>query len=127
MAAPLAHDLRIRIVDASNKMKQVDVAKIFGVSIKTVQRLVKQMREEGNVKAKSGYQKGHSHKMTDIPSIRGFIEKKPHVILKDVGKQFGVSISTAHRKIRQLGISKKKLLRLISKEMMKREKNLKRT
>ena len=108
MPIPLSHDLRTRIVEACKTHSKTEVAKQFRVSRRTVHRYLQQINESGDVKAKSGYQTGHSHKLLDLEPLIKIIESNPTKTLVAIGKELNVSHSTVHRKLAKLGITKKK-------------------
>ena len=108
MPIPLSHDLRTRIVAACKTDSKTEVAKQFQVSRRTVHRYLEQITESGDVKAKSGYQTGHSHKLLDLEPLRKIIESNPTKTLVAIGKELNVSHSTVHRKLAKLGNTKKK-------------------
>lgn len=58
-------DLRTRVIAATEKMKVSEVSKMFKVSKRSVYEWIELLRETGSLAAKKGYQKGHSHKITD--------------------------------------------------------------
>ena len=110
MPAPLGIDLRKRIISACKSSSMTDVAKRFSVSIKTVQRYIAKMKLLGHVRPKAAYQRGHSHKLTDKIGLGAFMEKNPTTTLKGISIEFGVSMTTAQRRLVELGITKKKEL-----------------
>lgn len=73
MAAPYSDDLRQRVMNALDKgMRKTEVAKVFNVSRNTIDLWLKRRKVTGEVKAKSGYQKGSRHKITDWNKFREF-------------------------------------------------------
>lgn len=121
MPAPLSHDLRIRVVEACKTRTKTEVAALFNVDRRTVHRYLAQQEKEGSVVAKTGYQKGHSHKLHDTQKIEKHILNNPSDTLKNMSKKFGVSHSTVHRMLSKLGITKKKGLHVILSEMKPKE------
>ena len=111
MAAAFSMDLRVRIVRAASKMSATAVAKFFQVSRVTVGKYLRLDKEGGSLAPKTGYQKGHSHKL-DLEVLRSFIEAHPTSTLKETGKELGLSIKTVHKGLFRLGISKKKISRV---------------
>lgn len=107
MGLPFSLDLRIRIVKAAETMSQTKVAKLFNVSRITVGQYVRKIRAGGDIRPKSGYQRGHSPKL-NLEKLREFIEKNPTSTLKQAGQYLGLAPKTVHKGLRLLGITKKK-------------------
>lgn len=108
MPAPLSYDLRTRVVEACKTHSKTEVSKIYKIDRRTVHRYLEQQAKEGDVVPKIGYQKGHSHVLKDLSELEKHVEENPTATLKSMGKKFGVSHGTIHRKLLLLGITKKK-------------------
>ena len=69
-------DLRERVMAAiDNGMQVIKAAKIFKVSRRVVYNWRDLIIKTNSLKPKTGYQKGHSHKITDWDQFRKFAEK----------------------------------------------------
>ena len=69
-------DLRERVITAIDNNMHVDEAvKVFKVSRRVIYEWLELRKETGSLAPKSGYQHGHSHKITDWDQFRDFAEK----------------------------------------------------
>jgi transposase len=69
-------DLRQRVVDAVNSNMEIDQAvEVFKVARRTIYDWIKLFKETGNLEPKTGYQKGHSHKIKDLEAFKIFVEE----------------------------------------------------
>jgi transposase len=72
---PYSLDLRQRVIEEVDKgMSQVAAAKMFKVSSNTIAAWLKRRSATNNLTPKTGYQKGHSHKITDWDEFEKFAE-----------------------------------------------------
>ena len=68
-------DLRQKIIDAVDKgMTQIEAAKTFNVSRRVIYSWLQLRLKTNSLAPKTGYQKGHSHKITDWDEFEKFIE-----------------------------------------------------
>ncbi|WP_108784418.1 IS630 transposase-related protein [Wolbachia endosymbiont of Bemisia tabaci] len=76
MASPYQYELRKRVISAvESGMTVVKAKEIFKVGRATIYRWKKIKQSTGNIKLRSGYQKGHSHIIKDQGGIsREFID-----------------------------------------------------
>lgn len=73
MGHPYSLDLRKRIIeDIDGGMTQIEVAKKYKVSRSAIVRWLKLRSETKSLAPKTGYQKGHSHKITDWVEFEKF-------------------------------------------------------
>lgn len=111
MAAPYSVDLRERVLTAldEKKLKRYEIAKQFKVDPKTIYNWDRLRTDTGKIEAKSGYQKGHSHKITDTEKFKDFVAANPNSSLKELGQKWGgVSGATVGNKLRSIGYTIKK-------------------
>lgn len=111
MAAPYSVDLRERVLMAldEKKLKRYEIAKQFKVDPKTIYNWDRLRTDTGKIEAKSGYQKGHSHKITDTEKFKDFVAANPNSSLKELGQKWGdVSGATVGNKLRSIGYTIKK-------------------
>ena len=106
---PYPIELRTRAVDALNSgMLIEDASVIFKVSVATLYRWLGKLKTTGCLKPKSGYQKGHSHKIKDLEAFEQFVKENSDKTQTEMANLLGVKqgrISTAMRKI---GYTRKK-------------------
>ena len=110
MPGPYSLDLRKRIIIAckESEKKLSEISKDFIVSVKTIQRWIKQYDKEGHVEAKTGYQKGHSHVIKDPQKLIEIIETKNLSTINEIIKEIGVgSKSTLSKVLKKLNYVKK--------------------
>ena len=111
MAAPYSIDLRQRVLAECDRkaLKRYEIASLFHVDLKTIYTWVKVRNSTGKIEPKSGYQKGHSHKITDTEKFKVFIADNPNSSLKELSKKWGnVSSSTIRDKLHKIGFTVKK-------------------
>ncbi|MGD1908265.1 MAG: IS630 transposase-related protein [Leptolyngbyaceae cyanobacterium] len=76
MPSPYSNDLREKVLAAIHKGTQKSkVIEMFGVSRDSIDRWLKRRAAAGHAHAKSGYQKGHSHCITDWTAFHAFAQK----------------------------------------------------
>lgn len=121
-------DLRERVIAKVNAgvLTIKEVAALFNINVRTIYDWRKQLEKTGKLAPKSGYQKGHSRKITDIEAFRFFVKNNADLTLKEMANKFGdVSPKTVDRNLKKIGFSFKKKLLVIKNAMNKQEKSLK--
>jgi len=111
MATIYGLDLRQRVVHLrkNKKMSVKKISKLLLISPESIYAWLKMEKTTGNLAPKTGYQKGHSHKITDIPAFKKFVDANPHDSAKMLaGKLGNVSKSTVAKVLKDIGYSKKK-------------------
>jgi transposase len=111
MPAPYGIDLRERVSKAckNSGKKLKEIAKDFTVSTRTIDRWLKQEAEEGHVKPKTGYQKGHSHIIKDNQELVTLLEENNFSTIGEIAKALGKgSYMTISRALKRLNYVKKK-------------------
>jgi transposase len=73
----LSKDLRKRAIEAivEKKMHITEVAKIFQLGRRTLYTWLEKYKKEGVTEPKTRYQKGHSHKITDLNLFITFVKE----------------------------------------------------
>ena len=75
----LGIDLRKRVIAAvDDGMRITDVAKLFKVGRNAIYNWLKLRQEVNSLAPKSGYQNGHSHKITDWEKFKEFAKENQH-------------------------------------------------
>jgi transposase len=112
-------DLRERVMNSiSNGMRPVIAAKTFNVSRRVIYEWKDLLKETNSLKPKSGFQKGHSHKITDLEEFKDFAEKNGNLTVKMMIiewtklKNQTVSDSTMERALKKIGFTSKKNIQL---------------
>lgn len=114
---PYSVDLRQKIIDVYNEgnISQRQLARQFRVALSFIQKLVKQYKEMGNVAPKVRRQQT-SIKLTDeqLELLRNLVEENQQATLQELKTELAfrtgvtISISTVHRMLRRLNISRQK-------------------
>ena len=86
----LSIDLRERVIGAiDGGMRVVDAVKVFSVCRKAIYNWMSLRKETNSLAPKSGYQKGHSHKVTDWEQFKLFAEEHKHHTAKSMAVEWG--------------------------------------
>jgi len=108
-------DLRERVVKAvDNGMPTEEAATMFAVSKRVIYIWLDLRNATGSLGPKTGYQKGHSHKITDWDKFKQFVESHckhttPKMIIEwEKLTQVKVSESVMLRALRKIGYTFKK-------------------
>ena len=110
MPKPFSLDLRKRIIaSVESGVKLEKVAKTFKVCVATIERWIKLKQQTGSLEGKSGYQIGHSHKITNLEEFKKFVLENKNDSLETLAKKLGnVSDTTVGRAMKKIRFSKKK-------------------
>lgn len=102
-------DLRTRAVDLINSGKRVEeIAELLKISKATLYNWLAR-NKKGNLKPKVNWQKGHSHKITDLDKFREFVDANKDCTLNELAEKWSnVKKSTIDRALRKIGYTKKK-------------------
>ena len=111
----LSLDLRARVIAAVDDQKRItDVAITFKVSRRVIYEWLALRKKTGSLIPITGYQKGHSHKITDWDQFRAFAEeyKQDHVpkMIIEWKKLTSVDVSESvmYRALKKIGYTSKK-------------------
>ncbi len=110
MPRPYSYDLRIRVVRAVEKGLGVkEVSQTFGVHPDTITTWVARKEATGDVQAKTGYQRGHSHKIPDLTQFKTFVATQGDATVEELAEAWGgVGRMTIWRQLHKLGYTHKK-------------------
>lgn len=106
MPKPYSIDLREKLfAQLDSGMSITKASKIFRINRQTIYNWVSIKEEIGKLEAKSGYQKGNSHKIKDLEQLEKFILENPDKTLKELSWLWPekISVWTLGRWIRKLG------------------------
>lgn len=119
-------DLRERVITAiDNGMRITEAAKIFKVCRSVIYDWKDLLETTKDLKAKSGYQKGHSHKITDWEQFKLFVEKHKHSSSPQMRIEWkkitniDMSESVMLRALKKIGYTSKKKLLVTPKQIKK--------
>ena len=106
---PYPVELRIRVIDAlTSGMLIQDVRDIFKVSIATLYRWLEQLHTTGSLKPKSGYQKGHSHKIKNLSAFEEFVKENSDKTQTEMANLLGLKQKDVGNGMRKIGYTRKK-------------------
>jgi transposase len=130
MPGSYSYDLRIRVMNQLEQGVAVTaISKIFAIHRDTIYEWKKLKAATGDVKAKTHYQQGHSHKVTDWQHFKAFVQHHGGKTLLEMANAWQVPISatTLGRALKKAGCTRKKRLIVIEREKKICEKRLKTT
>lgn len=120
-----SQDLRKRVVAAIHAgMKKTTASKTYNVCRQTIYNWLQLEKEKGDLLPITGFQKGHSHSITDDEAFKSFIDAHPDYTQDELANHFGTSGSSIDRALKRLGYSRKKRVKPMLKEAKKNEKSL---
>jgi transposase len=110
MPSPYSYDLRIRVVVAVEQgMEVTEASRIFGLHRDTITGWLARKEATGDVQAKVGYQRGHSHKITDPEQFKAFVAAHGDATVEELAEAWGgVKRMTIWRQLRKVGYTHKK-------------------
>lgn len=110
MPGPYSYDLRVRVIAAVEKGMEVrEASRTFDVHRETIRNWLARKEATGDVQAKAGYQRGHSHKITDPDQFQTFLQQHEDATLEALAEAWGgVKRMTIWRQLRKLGYTHKK-------------------
>jgi len=111
MATIYSVDLRQRAVDLRKKksMSVKKISKLLAISPESIYAWLKLDKTIGNLAPKTGYQKGHSHKIKDFVAFKKFVDLNMHDSAKTIATKLGnVSKATVAKVLKKIGYTKKK-------------------
>lgn len=105
-----------------------EAVKIFNVSRRVIYEWLELRKETGELKPKTGYQKGHSHKITDWEQFKSFANSNrqctsPQMVTKwEQLTNVKVSESVMLRALKKIGFTSKKKPLIMPKQTQKNVK-----
>jgi len=117
-------DLRERVISAvDNNMRVTEAVKLFKVSRRVIYEWLDLRKTTGSLAQKTGYQKGHSHKITDWEKFKVFADENrqsnsPQMIIA-WEKLTGVKVSESVmlRGLKKINFTAKKKLSAMPKQI----------
>lgn len=108
-------DLREKVISAiDDGMPPTKAAMLFKVCRKAIYNWLNLRKETNSLAPKTGYQKGHSHKITDWDEFKKFAEANKHRTIKGMIVEWEkinnntVSASAMERWVKKVGYTSKK-------------------
>ena len=127
MPAPYSYDLRKKAIEAwQSGERKTQVCRLLKISRNTLDTWLKQKEETGDFQAKSPVNKGTKPKITDETKFRQFIKEHQDKIQKQLAQLWGEGVTQQNISYacQKWGITRKKKLTAIKKEMKKNELTL---
>lgn len=125
-------DLRQRAVDAYlNGKSKSQTCLDFQISRPTLDKWLKQYKEQGHLIPITKYQKGHSHTITDWESFTQFVQDTAFDTLKQLAAAFEqhyhkpIALNVLWLALRRIGISHKKRLSATANQTKPKDKSTK--
>jgi len=130
MGYPYSLDLRQRIINAIDSgTSQVEAAKLFKVNRRTISRWLELRSKTNSLTPKIGYQKGHSHKITDWNEFEKFAEINKYCTGEEMAEKWAalknikISVDVIYLALAKVGYTFKKKPFDILKASWKSSKN----
>ena len=124
-------DLRERVMASiEGGMRVTETAKVFRVCRKTIYLWQNLLKTTDSLAPKSGYQNGHSHKITDWDQFKTFAEAHKYCSSSKMRVEWkrltnvDVSESVILRALKKIGYTSKKKLLATPKQIKKNAKNI---
>lgn len=114
MAGAYSDDLREKVITAIERgEKKSQISRMFNISRDTIDRWLKRRSATGSVQAAQGYQRGHSHRISDWDEFRALAQTYGDKTLAEMAQlwQGDISERTMSRALAQIGCTRKKDLR----------------
>jgi len=90
-------------------MEVGEASRTFGLHRETIRNWLVRKETTGDVQAKTGYQHGHSHKISDPEHFQIFLQQHGDATLESLAEAWGgVKRMTIWRQLRKLGYTHKK-------------------
>ena len=110
MPSPYSYDLRIRVVAAVEKGREVREARpTFGVHRATLTAWLARKEATGDVQAQVGSQRGHWHKIPAPEQFTAFVQAQGEATVEELADAWGgVKRMTIWRQLHKIGYTHKK-------------------
>jgi transposase len=119
-------DLRKRVMAAiDGGMRITQAAKVFQVSRSAIYDWQKLLKKSNNLGPVTGYQKGHSHKITNWEEFRIFVQRHQHCASPQMRAEWkkltniDMSESVMLRALKKIGYTSKKKLLIMPRQTKK--------
>jgi transposase len=119
MPAPYSKDLREKVMFTFDSgMNPTKISRLFNICRSTVYDWIEIRNQRGSLRAKTGFQKGHSHVITDLDKFKKFVDQHPDYTQTELADAWPikVSVSSIARSLIKIGYSRKKNVMTIKKE-----------
>ena len=127
MPKPYSYDLRSKAIAAfKGGKKKIEISRYFNLSRNTLDLWWTREEETGDYKSKKSGAKSSQAKIKELEKFRLFVEDNKDKTQKEMAQLWGNNVTQQNVSsvCKKLGITRKKKLMVIKKEMKKKEKNL---
>jgi transposase len=127
MSAPYSYDLRKKAIEAVKRgQRKTDVCHFLKLSRNTLDLWLKREKSTGDCQASANSAKGRKPKIQDPEKFREFVREHSDKTQKQIAQLWGEELTQQNISYacQKLGITRKKKLTVIKKEMKKNEQNL---
>jgi len=105
----------------SNGMSKEDIVNIFAIGIDTLNRWIRKYKKTGNIEPEK-QTKFRERKFSD-EELLDAVTRKPSSRLDEIAKKFSVSHQAVSERLKLLGVTRKKRLSCIKKEMRGKDRS----
>lgn len=113
-----SEDFRKRTIEYRKEGHTLEkTSEVFKVSITTIRKWEKQLREEGNLKTKTPKR---PFKKIAPDKLKKYIEEHPDAYLREIAEEFGCCINAVSKALKRLKITRKKRLYAIKNKKRKK-------
>jgi transposase len=127
MPAPYSYDLRKKAIEAVKRgQRKTEVCRLLKISRNTLDLWLKKEKLTGDYQAITKGRKGRKPKIQDSEKFREFVREHSDKTQKEIAQLWGEELTQQNISYacQKLGITRKKKLTVIKKEMKKNEQNL---
>lgn len=126
MSQAYSNDLRGRVLTAVKEGQKINfVSQVFKVCTRTIYRWLDLQSKTGSYQAKTGFQKGHSHKIKDLAAFKDYAEKHADLTLEELAELWGdVGRMTVQRALKKIGFTRKKNQLRLHRKARKRQRGI---
>lgn len=122
MAKAYSNDLRERVIkNYLDGMSKEDIVNIFVIGLDTLNRWIRKYKKTGNVEPEK-QTKFRERKFSD-EELLDAVKSKPSSRLNDIAKKFSVTHQAVSDRLKLAGVTRKKRLFCIKKEMRRKGGN----
>ena len=126
MPAPYSYDLRAKAVSAYHRgEKKIAICRLMKISRNTLDLWLQREQETGDFKAIANFPSRKNWKIQDLERFEQFVKQHQDKTQQQIAELWGENITQQNvsEAMKKLGITRKKKLMGIKKEMKRKEKN----
>jgi transposase len=123
MPVPFSIDLRKRVISSIDEGMSIENASnLFKISGRVIYKWLDLREEYKSLTPKSGYQKGHSHKLKDLDAFKDFVENNKYCTISEMKSKWfelkaqSISNTTIQRTLKKIGYTFKKKALITAKQ-----------